>query len=327
MIALPDNALDPDRAQWIIEEAYADAADTLADEWNDHTQNRVLRMEWPVIEDVDEQFARQLLQHPESAIEVFQIALAQMHHELLDDAAIRFQNPPDRVTYRVGDLRTHHLRTLVAVECEVVDVDPVRPLLTAAALECHHCGSLVNYPQEYGDIREPKVCPSCEESNPGFSLHEDKSTLIDHQPVIVTPLESSLEDPPVIPVYLTRDLVGRVGEDDELSVAGIYKTLPMSLQKETRLNVFLEANALDVDHRAKADKLTKSELDELIETAVADQRADDGSTYGASRQTVIDTIASDHGVRRAEVEDRIDELADSTTHSLSEMGGRITVRD
>lgn len=326
MSALPKNALDPERAEWIIENCYADDAESLAEDWGEKPESRVLRMDWQTIEDDDEQFARQLLSHPEEAITCFQNALASMHKPLLDDAVLRFRNVPDRVTYRVGDLRTHHLRSLVAVECEVVDVDPVRPLMTRGAFECRRCGTLTYLSQSYGKIFEPQECQGCEESGP-FSLLEEESTLIDHQPVVVTPLESSLEEPPVIPIYLTRDLVGRVGEDDELSVVGIYKTLPYSLQKETRLNVFLDANALNVDHRAKADKMTKSQLDTLIEEMVADLRDDDGGTYGASREAVIDEIASQHGVRRAEVEDRIDELNDSTVHSLSDVGGRVTVRD
>lgn len=62
--------------------------------------------------------------------------------------------------------------------------------------------------------------------------------MVDHQPIVVTPLESTLEDPPAVFVYLLHDLCGTVGEEDELTVDGIYRTLPLSMQDSTRSTCF-----------------------------------------------------------------------------------------
>lgn len=162
-----------------------------------------------------------------------------------------------------------------------------------------------------------------DKSKAAFKLIEEQSGMVDHQPIVVTPLESTLEDPPAVFVYLLHDLCGTVGEEDELTVDGIYRTLPLSMQDSTRFNVFLEASDIDVEERVEADKMTKSELTDLVLTEARERMADDGSSYGAGKQEVIDAIVSDHGVRPKEVEDCIDRLEDD--NMVSVRAGRITV--
>lgn len=87
--------------------------------------------------------------------------------------------------------------------------------------------------------------------------------------------------------------------------------------------MFLEASDIDVEERVEADKMTKSELTDLVLTEARERMADDGSSYGAGKQAVIDAIVSDHGVRPKEVEDCIDRLEDD--NMVSVRAGRITV--
>lgn len=313
---------DPEDVRPLVDDVHAEAVQALAANWTDDPRDRALRIDWQTVADHDERVAQSILDHPEAAVEAFQRAL-ESHKKLLREAAIRFRNVPDAATYRVGDLRTMHLRTLVAVECEVVDVDPVRPLITEAAFECRICGVVQYTPQTYGNLYKPDECPGCEHGNPGYALIEEKSTLIDHQPVVVTPLESALEEPPAIAVYLHRDLVGTVGEDDELTVVGVYKTLPLSKQGESRLNTYLDASDIDVEEHAQADKLTESDLTDAILAVVEEEDTADGSDWGVDRALIVDRVASEYGVRQTEVEDRLDAMQEDATSDVGISAGRV----
>jgi replicative DNA helicase Mcm len=294
----------------------------LADGWTHKPADRALRVDWTDVDDHDPDLARGILQHPSDATDAFQDALTEWK-ELLAATVVRFRNLPDDKTYRVGSLRTHHLRTLVAVECEVVEVKPVRPLVVEGAFVCRRCGTTTFYPQKYGALYKPPECQGCEadKSTAAFKLDEERSDMVDFQPIVVTPLESTLEDPPAVFVYLKYDLCGSVGDEDELTVNGIYRTLPLSMQDSTRFDVFLEASDIDVEERAEADKMTESELTTLVLEETNDRMSDDGSSYGASKQAVIETIVRDHGVRQKEVQDCIDRLVDDRRVSIQ--AGRI----
>lgn len=296
----------------------------LAEGWTRDPDDRALRVDWTAVEAVDTGLARGILQHPEDATDAFQEALSAWK-EILNAAVIRFRNLPDDRTFRVGDLRTQHLGSLVAVQCEVVDVKPVRPLVTEAAFECAKCGTITYLSQTYGALYKPDECMGCEATKQEgfFRFIEEQSELVDHQPIVVTPLESTLDDPPAVFVYLLHDLCGTVGEEDELTVNGVYRTLPLSMQDSVRFDVFIEASDIDVEERAQADKMTESELTELVLAETREQMTEDGSSYGAGKTAVIDAVASEHGVRPKEVRDCIGRLEDE--NQIAVHAGRITV--
>ena len=315
---------DPDDVAPLVAEGgpFHDAAATLAENWTDHPKDRSLRLDWAEIRAFDRNLADNVLDHPDRTFKCIQQALKNNHRTLIQHATVRVRNLPDDHTHRVGDLRERHLRTLIAVQGEVVKVEPVKPLLTEAAFECQRCGTVTYMPQDYGDIRDPAECMACEEKGP-FSLLEEKSELIDFQPVIITPQESALDDPPALPVYLRHDIVNTVGEEDEVTVVGVYKTMPLSRQRETELNVFLEAVDIDVDEYAEADAVTTSRLSSLIYDAIAAIDAEGPASYGVDKAAVVDRVADEHGVRRKEIEDRIEALDEDESADVTLVAGQI----
>ena len=306
-------------------DVYHEDATTLVDEWSSTPSDQSLRIDWQDLAGFSEGLAEKTLSHPTTAAAAAKSALKEDYATELLRTDVRFRNLPDRATYRVGDLREQHLRTLVAVQGEVVEVENVEPLLTRGAFECERCGTLMEVNQSYGDIREPYECPACEGKDIHWRLNMSESNLVDFQCVIVTPLESTVDDPPAMPVYLTGDIVNTVGKEDEVTVVARYQLLPMDLQRETRLNVFLEASDIDVDQYAEADSVTASELDTMIDEAVDHEMDASSSSFGADQTSVVSRVVDEHGVRRKEVLDRIEARSESS--ELSVHAGRITRYD
>ena len=315
-------------------DAYASDVEAFLDEYggNGTPGKGALRIDWQALDDHDPNLADAVLKFPEQSVMPFDgrsrtpvavDALEAHAGRSLPGARVRIHNLPDRETYRVGDLRTRHLSGLVAVRGTVAKAHPVEPLLVAGVFTCQRCGAETEFPQGYGEIQEPVTeCLNCENDGP-WHLDRHRSSLVDFQCVSLMPADSNLDDPPIVPAYLKTDLCDRVGKDDDVTVVGVYDTMPLELQKEVQLNVFVEASEVDQETATQRDKLTKEELREKI-VRIVETRSERGSSFGADRAAVVDDIVSE-GVREEEVEDCIEELVDDT--ELGDAGsGKLMVR-
>jgi DNA replicative helicase MCM subunit Mcm2 (Cdc46/Mcm family) len=302
----------------------AATARALRDDWTmgDPTTHS-FRVSFPDLVAFDAELAAFVQSAPAEAADLFAIVLEDEYWDRSpdDDIVLRVRDLPERHTYRGTDLRRSHLGQLVAIEAEVVGTDPVVPWLEVGTFECAQCGALTEFTQTYGDIQEPPACADCESDT--WRLDMDASTLRDFQAVLTVPRESPMDDPPVLAVYVLGGEVGRVDEGDEVTVTGIYRTMPLDLQKESRLNVFLDGWDVGVDSSTAVDT-PAAELDEMIAAAIEDQEDVAAGHIGADRAAVIDAVAA-QGPRRAEVESRIEHLCE--VDKLQTTADRLVVAD
>lgn len=286
------------------------------------TQTDSLSLDWAHLAAHDLNAAWRLVHKPDSVKPYIRDALRQVGAESIASCEVRPVNLHPAVSHRVGDLRERHLGQLVGVRGEVVHVEPVEPWLREAAFECYGCGTLTRVPQSYGEIMEPVECDACDEGNDWY-LHRDRSELLDFQAVIVERADSALKDPPTQVAYLTGEVVGNVGLDDEVVINGVFDLLPIELQDKTRLSTVLEAWSLEVEHRGDADALEAEELDDIL-LDVIDERAEaEQAAVGANEAAVVDGVVDEHEVRRKEVERRLETLEDDRT--IARQAGRVWV--
>ncbi|RDZ49977.1 hypothetical protein C5C07_19845 [Haloferax sp. Atlit-4N] len=297
----------------------SDDADAAFEAWADTPGGASLRVDWQDFFEFDDELADKWIDRPRSIAKLWSRRLRNRYQNPETDdlekpiskMPVRPVNLPDRACFRLGGLRERHLGTLVEVPVEVVEVESVDPWLRKAVWECLECGALNPTSQGYGHIRFG-TCRGCETSldKKNTSLMRDGTEMVDFQKLVVIPRDSALDDPPSIQVFLTGDIVGKVGIEDEITVVGKYRTLPMAMQRETQLNTFVDAKALDVDERQQAGALSTTELDEALIGLVDELWSEDGTTYGVPVEDVISAIGTQHDVRHAEVQTRIEALED-----------------
>jgi DNA replicative helicase MCM subunit Mcm2 (Cdc46/Mcm family) len=333
-----EGLIEESRARPLFESGgpYHDAANELSEEWSEHPADRSLRLEYPEIDTVAPDFADQLISNPAAARTAIRKYLKSNVDPDLIATDVRVRGLPDSLTLRVGDLRTRHLRTLVAVQAEVVKVESVEPWAKVAAFVCPYCHKRIQVKQNKGFIRYPDTCERCEEESEvdpdvnspsikkdDWKLDDAESTIRDFQTVVVTPLESTLEDPPAIMAYLIGDVVDSVGKGDEVTVVGTYQTQPLPMQKETQLNVYLDAWDIDVDTYSSTDVMRQSDLDELLHEAYTKLEESEDGSFGADAEAVIDHVADEHDMRRREVADRLAEIEAEREGQVFTTAGRL----
>lgn len=288
-------------------------------ETNSHYPSRLsVRLDWEEIDAVDKSVGRQCLTSPKRARECFEEAIDCWDEVSMPKCIVRFHNIPDDFSFRVGKQRSNHLGRLITVTGEVAEMGGVQPYARVASLECLECGARHRLPQTYGKMMEPVVCRGCDKSSADYRFMRADSDLIDYRKVILRRSETTLdEDPPTLVVYLTHGLVERVGPGDQVSLVGFYDTA--RIQKETVLSTYLDT--FDIESHQEgviADKLSPSEISELIYEKVEAHQADDPSSFGVPREDIVDQTVAE-GIREKEVEAQLESLLDE--REVAEVGG------
>lgn len=311
------------RGQNEYEEEYRelvrDVYDNHIREVNSHYPNRQsVRFDWQDINAFNEDVAEQILTNPKKGRKALENAVKEWDEVDIPEAVIRVHNIPEDYHFRVGKQRSLHLGNLITIEGEVVEMAGVKPFAREAALQCMDCGHTHHRRQSYGKMVEPGVCLGCDNASVDYRLRRHESDLIDYREVTLKRADTNLDDdPPTLTIYLTEDLVDRIGPGDLVSLVGYYDTA--DLQRKSILETYLDT--WDIESQKEgvtADKLSPEELEAMIVEEVEENQDNDTSTFGAERDAVIEAIA-DRGVRETEVEDRLDELVDES--ELSELGG------
>jgi len=180
----------------------------------------------------DSDLAMDLVDHPETMFAHITSALA-----LLDMPA----GNPEELTPRVGNVEwevhtselrdSDHRDRYLGVKGQVSMASQVQPRVTEAVFRCERCSTAKHdvivgpIPQYSDEIRLPEECDSCERKGP-FSLHEEKSTTVDHQIVELRdePGHSPGTQSHTIPVHLFGDVAGTVAPGDRIRVNGHVQT-------------------------------------------------------------------------------------------------------
>ena len=306
----------------------SDEIGALADEYA--PSNRSLRIDYDVLHDANPGLAEDFLERPDTLRQKAEAAMKEVAPGL--EAAMRHAGPHARANVRVrglpeerhrivGKCRTHDLGTLLSIDGEVADTERVSPHADVAAWECQYCGNVMRQHQVYGKMVEPSECsdPDCGASA-AWALREDESELVDHQEIALMPPDPQRDDVPFLTVFLDDDITDAVGKGDIVSVVGVYETLPR--QNETVLATYLDAYDLDVEEYAEAGVDGRELQDDIRDYVIEHQ--DEGSPWGVARREVIEHF-EDEGVRRAEIENTIDEAKDE--REIDVANGRLAVTD
>lgn len=201
-------------------------------EYVDGASNGRVRVPWPALNDADDDLAHLVLEDPRSAFPAAEDTLADMGYR---DAAFRVFELPEQRTYRVGKYGSDALGSLIAVHGKVVDVDAVQPFAKEAAFECSYCRTINPMSQPGGKLVKPFEClnETCENTNQ-WSLNIDESEIAVLQSILLKRTDSSMDDPPVQPVYLWDDLCETLSKDDIVTIVGTYDTRPCSVARVQR---------------------------------------------------------------------------------------------
>lgn len=288
-------------------------------EVNSHYPEEIsVRMDWQEIATFDESLADQFLDAPEAAREQTVEAIAEWDAVDIPEVVVRVNNIPEEYHFRVGKQRTYHLGNLITVEGKVVEMEGVKPFARTAALECHNCGTMHHVPQSYGRMMEPPECKGCEKRGTTMLFRREQSDLIDYRKVILQRADTNLDDdPPTLVIYLTQDLVDRIGPGDLVELVGYYDT--GMLQKQSVVETYLDT--WDIESQQEdvvADKLDPGDIEDRVQEAVGDLEDADPSSFGADRTEVIERVTAD-GIREQEVEAALDRLMDR--NEVSEISG------
>lgn len=287
-------------------------------EVNSHYPSRLsVRFDWERINAFDEGLGEQFLENPEKQRDCVREAISCWDAVDMPEAIVRVHNLPESHRFRVGKQRTLHLGKLITVEGEVVQMDGVQPFAETAALECHRCGTVSHVPQAYGKMIEPAECMGCERSS-DYKFLRAHSDLIHHRQVIIQRTDTNLDDdPPSLVVYLTQDLVDRIGPGDYVSLVGHYDTA--MFQTKSVLQTYLDTWDIEShEEGVTADHFSPAEISELVMEEVEARQSEDPSSFGAIREDVVAAVV-DEGVREKEVDAQVDELLDKK--DIAEVGG------
>lgn len=303
----------------------SDAVDDFLDRYDyervANTYAEPIRVDWQQLRAFDDELAGKLQQHPKQYADHAESALRDEYSvegrngPASVRAALRVRNLPDEHTHAVDLLRGHHLDRLVAVDVEIIKVEPVNPMLTEAAYECKRCGTMTYIPQRpYAKMREPEDCMSCEEEGP-FRLSQSRSEFEDCQLAKCVAADPILEEPRKLRLFLRNDLCGRLRKKETLTVVGVYRILPFDHpdQKRTNMETYLDALSLDTDDVAQVGRMDAAELGERIVDYVADheppEETDDGEWY-VDRGDVEEHITASTNASESDVAACINDLVD-----------------
>jgi len=282
-------------------------------------EQRALYVDWDDLYQYDSGLADDLLRQGSTIREYAEEALAK--YDLAIDlsfnrAEFRPTNIPEKNQFDVGDYRTKHLNSLLAIEGEVVACDEVKPFAEEAAFECPQCGTITYVPQSGFDMREPNECMGCEQT-PDFQLNMDQSELVDFRQFTLEAVDSNLEEPPTLDASVKQDLVDNVGPGDYLTAVGVLKAKADS--DSTVLDHYVDVWNIEKDVDGKADALSASDLREKIREYVKAHEGD--GDFGVQRTGAKDDLAEEYGVRKQDIETQIETLVEDESEPIAEMAG------
>ncbi|MEM0274988.1 MAG: minichromosome maintenance protein MCM [Nitrososphaerota archaeon] len=163
---------------------------------------------------------------------------------------VRIYNLPEILLIR--DIRTIHLKKLIAIDGLVVRASAVKPILKTAVFKCRVCGTEQTIPQESQKLVLPEACNSfkCRGKKQKFDIVEEKSEYYDYQLIGVQEKPEDLppgQIPRSIDVGLKGDLVDRARPGDRVIIVGIlYAIQERTMETPLRTSkLYLEAISIE----------------------------------------------------------------------------------
>lgn len=213
-----------------------------------YPEKRSLLVDFNELSSFDYKLADDLLSNPDLVLEAAELAVSgiDVPNLAVDEFKpyIRFINLPKEKESSplVRDISAKHLNKLLVVDGVVRQITDVLPRLMLAAWQCRRCGKIEKIIQEKRQQQMPMLC-ECKHRD--FQLLEEQCQFIDSQKIqIQEPLEllKGGEQATFLDIYLTDDLVNKVGAGDRVEVTGILRLLPPKDAKDTVYRRYLDAN-------------------------------------------------------------------------------------
>lgn len=278
---------------------------------SEYPTTRSVRIDWQRVHEANAPISKGLLDKPRSTREELTKALHMWDAVDMPEAILRIYNIPEERHFRVGKQRTRHLGTTIGITGKIAEIDSVKPFAKMAAFTCRRCGTMNRVGQPYGPMLYPSMCAGCEKSGgkKHYLFRRADSELIDIRELVLQRRETNLDDnPPILNIRLTGDLVERLGPGDHVTLVGRYDS--GAFQSKSILSTFLDTWAIENhEEGVMMDELPPEQIRELLVEEVDALQSENPNDFGADRESVVDAIA-DEGIRRKEVEDTLDGLID-----------------
>ena len=237
-----------------------------------YPEEKSLVVDYKILERFDPTLADELLKHPDKVIAAAEGAIQNVNIPSLNiekfEPHIRFSNLPKEVDVDIRRISSKHLGEMFSVEGLVGQITDVLPKLMLAVWKCKRCGNVYKIPQEKQKITAPGMC-ECHSRD--FELVDDQSSFRDYQKIkIQEPLEKlkGNEQAVYIDVYVSDDLVNKVGAGDKTKFIGIMRLLPPEKDKKSVYGRYIEANYLEETQKEFSEvEVTKEEEEEIRKLA------------------------------------------------------------
>ncbi len=234
-------------------------------------ESKPLVVEFADLEKFDAVLADTLLESPISVSKEIDNALANIDTGMEQKRLIvRFKGLPESSTVDIKNLRSKHIKKLIALKGIIKQASEVRPKITAATFECKSCGERITLLQESDHIETPFAC-NCGNRR-SFDLISRK--LIDHQRIIVEETPESLvgsAQPRKLGVFLRDDLVDpnfqkKVVPGNKVMITGILNDAPILTalkQESVKRDIYLDANHIETVEQ-EFEEIILTEKDEVL---------------------------------------------------------------
>ncbi len=217
-----------------------------------------LIIDFNLLDKFDDIIGNQLLEYPESVLEDFKKAIANVMPNNESRISVRIKNLPERRAIRIRYLRSKHLNKLWRIDAIIKSASEVKPQIYEAMFECPDCRAKITVPQESSLLQKPYYCgaPYIEQGcgrRGDFGEPVDKKMFDFRFLGGVEPFELTTgERPGEITIMLKEDLTTprmqkKTDPGSNLKIVGILKEIPKRIKGRlsTKMDMYLEANYIE----------------------------------------------------------------------------------
>ena len=283
-------------ARWtsMIQDLYAEAVHNLAQNWPDEQS---LEVSYRIIEGFDDEFAQDIIKHPELHFHAANHALRQFLRDAGHSTMFPFVRivhlPSDQIRI-VSQLRSDDIGQMLAIDAVTTKISGVRPRIYSASFECASCGhvTIVNQPNEQ-ELVEPIECSQIDggcgkpKRQTRFVLQQEESILINSQFIELQELPEQMKggiQPERIICIGEHDLAGKLNPGDRVKANGVLfirsqrkggKDTPvfdifLRIHSLERQNVPLEEIKISEDEELEIKELaSRSDIYDLFTKSIA----------------------------------------------------------
>lgn len=283
-------------ARWtsMIQDLYAEAVHNLAQKWPDEQS---LEVSYRDIEGFDDEFAQNIIAHPDLHFQAANQALRQF---LQDEGHtsmypfVRIVHLPSDQIRTVSQLRADDIGMMLAIDAIATKISGVRPRIYSASFMCSSCGHIteVKQPNEQ-ELIEPLECSQIDggcgrqKRQTRFVLQEDDSILINSQFIELQESPEQLKggiQPERIICIGEHDIAGKLNPGDRVKANGVLfirsqrkggKDTPvfdifLRIHSLERQNVPLEEILITEDEELEIKELaSRSDIYDLFSKSIA----------------------------------------------------------